>query len=146
MPFVTKGKKKNFVDTKFLPPDEQSLHMKILRANLVSCSGANCVNQHFEILNLVDYGWKVAEGKLEPNGLRNQLFHLLKTLTRKRIISKHYQVLVKANTKLPLIRTMKMKVFAYPIRTMKKNRIGHCASSRNASIISLTFLYMETSK
>ena len=69
MPFVTKGKKKNFVDTKFLPPDEQSLHMKILRANLVSCSGANCVNQHFEILNLVDYGWKVAEGKLEPNWL-----------------------------------------------------------------------------
>ena len=67
MPFVTKGKKKNFVDTKFLPPDEQSLHMKILRANLVSCSGANCVNQHFEILNLVDYGWKVAEEKLEPN-------------------------------------------------------------------------------
>ena len=67
MPFVTKGKKKNFVDTKFLPPDEQSLHMKILRANLVSCSGANCVNQHFEILNLVDYGWKVAQEKLEPN-------------------------------------------------------------------------------
>ena len=50
-----------------MPPDEQSLHMKILRANLVSWSGANCVNQHFEILNLVDYGWKVAEGKLEPN-------------------------------------------------------------------------------
>ena len=22
---------------------------------------------HFEILNLVDYGWKVSEGKLEPN-------------------------------------------------------------------------------
>ena len=31
------------------------------------CVAANCVNQHFEILNLVDYGWKVSEGKLEPN-------------------------------------------------------------------------------
>ena len=41
--------------------------MKILRANFVSCNEANCVNQHFEILNPADYGWKVSEGKLEPN-------------------------------------------------------------------------------
>ena len=28
---------------------------------------SNCVNQHFEILNLADHGWKVSERKLEPN-------------------------------------------------------------------------------
>ena len=67
MLFVTKGKKKKFVETKILEPDEQSLHMKILRANFVSCVAANYVHQHFEILNLVDYGWKVPEVKLEPN-------------------------------------------------------------------------------
>ena len=67
MSLVTKGKKKKFVKTKLLPPDEQSRHMKILRANFFLCVAANCVNQHFEILNLVDYGWKVSEGKLEPN-------------------------------------------------------------------------------
>ena len=50
-----------------MPPDEQSLHMKILRANFVSCGAANCVNQHFEILNLVGYGRRVSEGKLELN-------------------------------------------------------------------------------
>ena len=43
------------------------LYMKILRANFVLCGGSNCVNQHFEILNLVEYDWKVWEGKLEPN-------------------------------------------------------------------------------
>ena len=64
MLFVTKGKKRKFVETKLLPPDEQSLHLKILEANFVSCSGANCVNQ---TLNLVDYGWNVSERKLEPN-------------------------------------------------------------------------------
>ena len=65
--FVTKGRKKKLFQTKLLPPNEQSLHMKILRANFVSCGGANCVNQHFEILNLVDYGWEVSVGKLETN-------------------------------------------------------------------------------
>ena len=35
MLFVTKGKKKKFVETKLLPPEEVSLHMKILRANFV---------------------------------------------------------------------------------------------------------------
>ena len=50
-----------------MPPDKQSLHMKILRATFVSCGGASFVNQHFQILNLVDHGWKESEGKLEPN-------------------------------------------------------------------------------
>ena len=35
MLFVTKGKKKKFVENKFLPQDEQSLHMKILEANFM---------------------------------------------------------------------------------------------------------------
>ena len=61
MLFVIKGKKKKFLKTKLLPPNEQLLHMKILRANFVSCGAAICVNQRFEILNLVDYGWKVSE-------------------------------------------------------------------------------------
>ena len=67
MLFVTKIKKKKFVETKFLSSNEQSLHMKILRANFVSCGEANSVNQEFEILNLVDCGWKISEGKLDPN-------------------------------------------------------------------------------
>ena len=66
--------------------DEQSLHMKMLRANFVSCCGANCVNQYFQTLSLVDYGRKVPEGKLEPIGLKDHLFHLLKTLNRNIII------------------------------------------------------------
>ena len=59
MPFITKGKTKKFVEIKLLPPDKQSLHMKILEVNFVSCGRANCVNQHFEILNLVDDDWNV---------------------------------------------------------------------------------------
>ena len=68
MLFATKGKKKKLVETKLLATYEQLLlYMKILRANFVLCGGSNCVNQHFEILNLVEYDWKVWEGKLEPN-------------------------------------------------------------------------------
>ena len=48
--------------------------MKTLRANFVSCAGANCVNQHFEVLNPVDYGWKVSVGKLESNWFEGSTF------------------------------------------------------------------------
>ena len=41
--------------------------MIILRAKFVSYDRANYLNQHFEILNPDDYGWKVSEEKLEPN-------------------------------------------------------------------------------
>ena len=41
--------------------------MKILRTNFVSGGAAVCGNEHFEILNLVDYGWTVSKGKLELN-------------------------------------------------------------------------------
>ena len=50
-----------------LPPDEQLLRMKILTANFVSYSWANCLNQHFEILSPIDYGWEISKVKLEPN-------------------------------------------------------------------------------
>ena len=96
--FVTKWKKKKFAETKLFLLDEQSLHMKMLRANFVSCCGANCVNQYFQILSLVDYGRKVPEGKLEPIGLKDHLFHLLKTLNRNIIIWTHCQTLVRAQT------------------------------------------------
>ena len=38
----------------------------------------------------------------------------------------------------------KIKVFAYLTPGIKKNRIEHCASTNDASIISLKCLYMET--
>ena len=69
MLFVTKGKKKKLLETKLLPPDEQSLHMEILRTNFVSYGATVCLNQHFEIVNQGDYSRKVSEGKLEPNWL-----------------------------------------------------------------------------
>ena len=87
MLFVTKGKKKKFAETELLPTDEESPHMNALRANFVSCGGANCVNQYFEK-------------------------NLLKALSRNRIIWTHYQMLVKALITLSVIRKMKRKVFA----------------------------------
>ena len=67
MLFVKKGKKKVFVQTKQLSPDERSLRMKILRANYISYGWENCLNQHFEIPNPLEYGWKICDRKLEPN-------------------------------------------------------------------------------
>ena len=67
MLFVKKGKKKVFVQTKQLPPDERSLRIKISRANYISYGWKNCLNQHFEIPNPFEYGWKICDGKLEPN-------------------------------------------------------------------------------
>ena len=43
MLFVIKEKKKVFVQTKQLPPDERSLCMKILRANYISYGWENCL-------------------------------------------------------------------------------------------------------
>lgn len=67
MLFVKKGKKKVFVQTKQLPPDKKSLRMKILRANYILYGWWNCLNQHFEIPNPLEYGWKICDRKLEPN-------------------------------------------------------------------------------
>ena len=54
--FVTKGKKKKLVETELFPPEEQSLHKKILGVNFVSYGWASSLKQHFEILNPVEYG------------------------------------------------------------------------------------------
>ena len=113
MLFVTKGKKKKLIETKILPPNEQSLHMKIVRANFLSCGGANCMNQHFEILNLVDHGWEVSDRRLETSWFEESVFSLFKTLTRNGIIWTHYQMILKTLTTLPVKRRMKMKVFPY---------------------------------
>ena len=41
--------------------------MKISRANYISYIWENYLNQHFEIPNPLEYGWKICDGKLEPN-------------------------------------------------------------------------------
>ena len=69
MLFVKKGKQKVFVQTKQVPPDERSLYIKILRANFISYGWENCLNQHFEIPNPLEYGWTIWDRKLEPNWL-----------------------------------------------------------------------------
>ena len=66
MLFVGKGSKRKFASTKALPPDEKSLHMKILRANLVSDSWVNCLHPNYQYLDPLQYGWKMENGALEP--------------------------------------------------------------------------------
>ena len=41
--------------------------MKILRANYIYYGWGNCLNQHFEMPSPLEYGWKLCDGKLEPN-------------------------------------------------------------------------------
>ena len=48
--------------------------MKILRANYISCGQENCLNQHFEILKPLEYGWKICHRKLEPNWFEGPAF------------------------------------------------------------------------
>ena len=97
------------------------------------------MNQYFEILNLIDYNWKVAEEKLEPNWFEGSAL-------MNRIIWVYYHMLVKALTALPVTRRMKMSAFAYLTHKMKKKEEKNYACSNNASIISLTFMYMEVLK
>ena len=65
--YLLKKGKQVFAQKKQLPPDERSLRMKILRANYISYGWENCLNQQFEIQNPLEYGWKICDGKLEPN-------------------------------------------------------------------------------
>ena len=86
------------------------------------------MNQHFETLNPVDYGWKVSREKLKPNWFdgsalpsvegTNQENNNLDTLA-------HYQMSVKELTTLSVTQRMKIKIFAYVSPTMEKNRIGY---------------------
>ena len=39
--------------------------MKILRNNYISYGWENCLNQHFEIPNPLEYGQKICDGKLD---------------------------------------------------------------------------------
>lgn len=77
MLFVEKGKKKKIVETKLLQPDEQLLHIKILRA-LFHLAEQILVNENFEILNLVDHCWKVPEGKLESKWFERSVLSSIK--------------------------------------------------------------------
>ena len=83
MLFVKKGKKKVFFQTKQQPPDERSLRMKILRANYISYGWENCLNQHFEILNPLEYEWKICDGKLEPNWFEGPALPFFEELNQK---------------------------------------------------------------
>ena len=66
MLFVGKGKKKKFASTKSLPPDQKSLDMKIMRADLISHSWANCLDPHYEQFDPCSYGWKFEDELLQP--------------------------------------------------------------------------------
>ena len=66
MLFVGKGSKRKFASTKSLPPDQKSLEMKILRANLISHSWINCTNGQYEQLDPCSYGYKVENGICVP--------------------------------------------------------------------------------
>ena len=59
--------KENPARKKDLPPEKKSMLMKIVRANYISYALENCLNQHFEIPNPYEYGWKICDGKLKPN-------------------------------------------------------------------------------
>ena len=140
MLFVTKGKKKKFIETKFLPP---SLYMKILRANFVSCGRANSVNQQFEILNLVDYGWKVSEEKLERSWFEGSVISSIEDIDQEQNYLDTLPDVSESTDNTSSDLRIKIKVFAYLIRTVKNNRTGHCGNSNTASVASLKFLYME---
>ena len=60
------GKQKRFASTKALPPDQNSLTLKILRANFVSHGWANCLNGNYEQLDPLRYGWKYEDDLLQP--------------------------------------------------------------------------------
>ena len=63
MLFVGKGEKREFSATRLLPPDQKSLNMKILRANLICHGWVNCLNNTYHSLDPSHYGW-IDNGKL----------------------------------------------------------------------------------
>ena len=66
MLFSGKGKKRKFTPFKRLPPDEKSLKCAIHRVNFVVHSMVNCLKQSYESLDVLQYGWKLADGVLVP--------------------------------------------------------------------------------
>ena len=47
--------------TKAVPPDNNSLNMKIKRANMVTYAWRNCLNPEFHPLDARNEGWEVKE-------------------------------------------------------------------------------------
>jgi hypothetical protein len=66
MLFSGKGKKRKFTPLKRLPPDRKSLKCAIQRVNLVVHGMVNCLNQAYDQLDVLQYGWKVEVGTLVP--------------------------------------------------------------------------------
>ena len=52
---IGKGNKRKLASTKSLIPDEQSLKMKILRANFISHGWINCLNPYYEAFDPLQY-------------------------------------------------------------------------------------------
>ena len=63
-----KGKKgsRTFNSLHILPPDINSLKMKVMRANYVSFLMSNCLNPRLTYLNPLNYGWKMENDNLVP--------------------------------------------------------------------------------
>ena len=61
-----KKKKKKFTPLKSLLPDQKSLTMKILRAQLVSHSWVNCLDCNYQSLDPLSNGWIFVNGALQP--------------------------------------------------------------------------------
>ena len=66
MLYVGKGEKRKFSATKLLPPDQKSLNMKILRANLICHGWVNCLNCNYQSLDPLCYGWIYKDEMLKP--------------------------------------------------------------------------------
>ena len=66
MLFSGKGKKRKFTPFKRLPPDEKSLKFAIHRVNCVVHAMVNCLTQSYESLDVLQYGWKLADVVLVP--------------------------------------------------------------------------------
>ena len=64
--YVRKSEKKRFAPTKSLPPDQESLTMKVLRAHLVSHSWINCLDCNYQSLDPLSTGWIFIAAALQP--------------------------------------------------------------------------------
>ena len=65
MIYVGKGKNRKYASTKRLPPDERSLLQKTRRANLVSYSYHNCLENEFVPMIPEQSGWMVENDELK---------------------------------------------------------------------------------
>ena len=66
MLFVKQKGKKRFRSTTQIPPDENSLKMKILRCNLIAYGWRNCLNERYEPLDPCQSGLFIRDGFMHP--------------------------------------------------------------------------------